>query len=157
RQFRRDTITSLVAEMATALRRARPGARLSAAVFSNWASCRDTVGQDWVAWARSGSVDFLCPMNYHDEAGAQRDDVRRQMACLRGLPTALYPGIGMSTGDLDALGVLRQVNTARAAGARGFVLFELNRREAVEVLPRLAAALRPGSGAGAGDPVPAIP
>jgi hypothetical protein len=50
----------------------RLGLKLSVAVFTNRDHGR-FLGQDWVAWAQEGLVDFVCPMNYtHD-----RDDHRK--------------------------------------------------------------------------------
>ena len=34
---------------------------LSAAVFRNWSTDRDSVGQDWKLWCERGYLDFLCP------------------------------------------------------------------------------------------------
>ena len=135
--YRRLVVTETVRQVAEAVRQVRPGARVSAAVFSNWSSARETVAQDWVLWAKRGYVDFVCPMNYHADAEAQRSDIARQAAWLRGSRAGLYPGIGVSTARLDALGVTRQIAATRAAGTGGFVLFELNRREAEEILPAL--------------------
>jgi uncharacterized lipoprotein YddW (UPF0748 family) len=139
--YRRQVISETVRRVAEAVRQARPGARISAAVFSNWLSARDSVAQDWVNWARKGYVDFVCPMNYHQEAEAQKGDVLRQLAWLRGTGIEVYPGIGVSTARLDAIEVIRQINVTRAGPTGGFLLFELNRREAQDVLPALAPAL----------------
>jgi uncharacterized lipoprotein YddW (UPF0748 family) len=139
--FRRQMISETVRRVAEAVRRARPDALVSAAVFSNWTSARDSVAQDWVAWAQKHYVDFICPMNYHGDAQAQKSDVLLQMAWLRGSGVELYPGIGVSTAKLDAIEVIRQINVTRAVPTGGFVLFELNRREAQDILPALAPAL----------------
>jgi uncharacterized lipoprotein YddW (UPF0748 family) len=139
--YRRQMITETVRRVAEAVRRARPDAQVSAAVFSNWTSARDSVAQDWVPWAQKHYVDFVCPMNYHGGAQAQQSDVQRQVAWLKGTGVEVYPGIGVSTAKLDAIEVIRQINVTRAAATGGFVLFELNRREAQDVLPALAPAL----------------
>jgi uncharacterized lipoprotein YddW (UPF0748 family) len=139
--FRRQMITETVRRVAEAVRQVRPDANVSAAVFSNWTSARDSVAQDWVTWAQKRYVDFVCPMNYHGGAEAQKSDVLRQLAWLRGTGVEVYPGIGVSTAKLDPIEVIRQINVSRAAATGGFVLFELNRREAQDVLPALAPAL----------------
>lgn len=146
RDYRRQVITETVRLVSEAVRRARPQAKLSAAVFSNWSSARETVAQDWVQWAKKGYVDFVCPMNYHADSSAQRSDVLRQLAWLEDTGVEVYPGIGVSTARMDPIQVLRQINVTRAAGTGGFVLFELNRREAEEILPALAPALGAGRG-----------
>lgn len=139
--YRRQVITETVRRVAESVRQARPGAQVSAAVFSNWSSARETVAQDWVLWARKRYVDFVCPMNYHADAEAQKSDVVRQLAWLRGTGVQVYPGIGVSSARLDAIEVIRQINVTRAGPTGGFVLFEANRREAQDVLPALAPAL----------------
>jgi uncharacterized lipoprotein YddW (UPF0748 family) len=140
--YRRAMISDTVRQVAAAVRSVRPAARVSAAVFSDAASARDSVGQDWPTWARSGWVDFVCPMNYHDEAAALKSDVARQVPLVAGTGTRLFPGIGLSTGRLDVLEALRQINVTRSARTGGFVLFEYGLREALEVLPGLSPALR---------------
>ncbi len=139
--FRRQMITETVRRVAEAVRQVRPDAQVSAAVFSNWTSAREAVAQDWVTWAQKRYVDFVCPMNYHGDAEAQKSDVLRQAAWLRGTGVEVYPGIGVSTAKLDAIEVIRQINVTRAVPTGGFVLFELNRREAQDVLPAIAPAL----------------
>jgi uncharacterized lipoprotein YddW (UPF0748 family) len=139
--YRRQVITETVRRVAEAVRQVRPDAQVSAAVFSNWTSARESVAQDWGAWAKKGYVDFVCPMNYHGQAEAQRGDVLRQLAWLRGSGVEVYPGIGVSAAHLDAIETIRQINVTRAGPTGGFVLFELNRREAQDILPALAPAL----------------
>ena len=61
---RRDNISTVVREVSRQARQVRPGLKLSAAVFRNWASDRDSVGQDWKLWCERGWLDFVCPMDY---------------------------------------------------------------------------------------------
>ncbi len=140
-EFRADLITSLVRAVRAELVAAPRRTQLSAAVFADSASARRTVGQDWPAWAADELVDFVCPMDYTADDAAFRTMVRTQLETAARPRIPLYPGIGMSKERLDAAGVIRQVNAARQAGARGFVLFEYDREEAVSILPRLATGL----------------
>jgi len=146
RDYRRQMITETVRRVAESVRKVRPEAQVSAAVFSNWLSARDSVAQDWVNWARKGYVDFVCPMNYHEDAEAQKSDVLRQLAWLRGTDVEVYPGIGVSTARMDPIEVIRQINVTRGGPTGGFVIFELNRREAQDILPALAPALGRSAG-----------
>ncbi|MCK5802021.1 MAG: family 10 glycosylhydrolase [Lentisphaeria bacterium] len=139
--FRRQRITSLVVLLGNAARTARPGVQVSAAVYGNWASARDSVGQDWVHWARLGLLDFVCPMDYASTAAGFSTSVARQARLLKNAPTKLYPGIGLSSHRLDAVEFVRQVNVTRQYKTGGFMAFEYNRAEAVEVLPGAAKAL----------------
>jgi len=40
------------------------GREVSAAVFSAYPICIESVGQDWVSWGKKGLVDYLFPMTY---------------------------------------------------------------------------------------------
>ncbi|MGQ9588873.1 MAG: glycoside hydrolase family 10 protein [Planctomycetota bacterium] len=124
-EFRRAQISRLVRAVSEEARRTRPGIRVSAAVFSNWPRCRDSIGQDWVRWAEEGLLDFVCPMDYTASSGAFRARVRIQRDALRGrIP--FYPGIGASAPGLPADVVIDQVRTAREEEAPGFVIFNFD-------------------------------
>ncbi len=135
-QFRRQQISSLVAEIAMAARAARPGILVSAAVYPDWQGARNTVGQDWVTWCRNGAVDFVCPMNYRAASTLFAGDVRRQMQQL-GQAGKLVPGIGVSVHRMTPEELARQVAAARQEQVPGFIIFELGAREATDVLPKL--------------------
>lgn len=135
-QFRRQLITSLVAEIASAARAARSGVTVSAAVYPDWQNARVAVGQDWVPWRRGGTIDFVCPMNYRPTSALFAGDLQRQCQQLGGADR-LLPGIGVSSQRLSPEELARQIAAARQAGAPGFILFELGPREALDLLPRL--------------------
>ena len=120
-EFRRDNITRLVAAVSEQARRIRPGIKISAAVFPHWLSARDDVGQDWKLWVEKGYLDFVCPMQYTDNA-LQFASETRQSAAWVGGRIPLMPGIGATLGNTPA-GTLEQVLLARKQGASGFVLF----------------------------------
>ncbi|MBI2438799.1 MAG: family 10 glycosylhydrolase [Lentisphaerae bacterium] len=136
--WRSDSITAFVRAVREALPKINPNLKLSAAVYPNYPECVASIGQDWGRWLKEGLVDFVCPMDYMPNGVSFQDMVQRQLA----LPAALervYPGIGVSAMD-NVLGpdqVIDQIVRARAAGARGFVLFDLNRPLARDVLPLL--------------------
>jgi len=120
-EFRRDNITRLVAAVSEQARRIRPGIKISAAVFPHWLSARDDVGQDWKLWVEKGYLDFVCPMQYTDNA-LQFASETRQSAAWVGGRIPLVPGIGATLGNTPD-GTLEQVLLARKQGASGFVLF----------------------------------
>jgi uncharacterized lipoprotein YddW (UPF0748 family) len=124
-QFRRDNITQLVAAVSEQARKVRPGIKISAAVFPDWPSARDQIGQDWKLWCEKGYLDFVCPMQYTD-SGALFEAKTRQTAKWAGHTTLLMPGIGATLG-LSPDGTLQQVLIARKQGAAGFVLFNYDR------------------------------
>ena len=124
-QFRRDNITRLVAAVSEQARLARPGIKISAAVFPDWASARDNIGQDWKLWVEKGYLDFVCPMQYTDDAQQFEADTRQSLKLVEG-KVPLIPGIGATLG-LSSDGTLQQVLAARRQGAPGFVLFNYDR------------------------------
>lgn len=62
--FRVEAILGFVREAAAAVRRVRPGTKLSAAVFKNPVHSGRFIGQDWRRF--SPYVDILIPMDYRD-------------------------------------------------------------------------------------------
>lgn len=138
--FRRDQITRVVAEVSRQARVTRPGIRLSAAVFSDWKSCRDSVGQDWKTWCDKGYLDFICPMDYTESTVGFSGMVSAQIA--QAGRTPCYPGIGLSTwSQLDVPKLIEQVAEARKLKAPGFIVFEYRPGIAEHVLPYLGMGL----------------
>jgi len=134
-QFRRDNITALVEAVGEQARKIRPGVIISAAVFPDWFSARDGIGQDWRLWVQRGYLDFVCTMQY--TADAERFAEMTKRACGWTEPKAvLMPGIGATLGQGPDM-TLRQVLIARSQGAGGFVLFDYNQILAGEYLPLL--------------------
>ncbi len=62
--WRRDKLTELVAGVAARAREARPGVRLSAAVWAWPTRAYLSIFQDWRGWLRAGHLDFAVPMLY---------------------------------------------------------------------------------------------
>jgi uncharacterized lipoprotein YddW (UPF0748 family) len=124
-QFRRRQINTLVAELYGTAKAIDPGIEVSAAVFINWESHRDTFGQDWKTWVDRGWVDFVCPMDYTDDLETFRGYVRRQDGWVDG-QRPMFVGIGVNADNCrfaDPWIALRQVEIARAEGADGWVIF----------------------------------
>lgn len=123
-QFRRDNISQLVAAVSRQAREMRPGIRISAAVFRDWLRARDEVGQDWKMWVEKGYLDFVCPMQYTDNAALFEADTKRSVGWVGG-KIPVIPGIGATLG-LAPDGTLQQVLSSRKLAA-GFVLFNYER------------------------------
>jgi len=135
--WRREQITRLVRDVSGEARKIRPGVKVSAAVFSNYPSCRDSIGQDWVAWTRSGYLDFVCPMDYTANDEKFTADVQVQLREV-GAAVPVYPGIGVTLeAVLSPFHTARQMMIARQLGAKGFVLFNYSAVLANQHLPAL--------------------
>jgi uncharacterized lipoprotein YddW (UPF0748 family) len=129
-------ITRVVEAVSREARRIRPGIKISAAVFGAYPSCRQSVGQDWVVWAKAGYVDFLCPMDYTASDESFADLVANQVSLVEGR-VPIYAGIGATATKppLPALQVLAQIQKARSLGASGFVIFNLDGKTIETIAP----------------------
>lgn len=136
--FRRSNITRVVREVSQTVRREVPDCTLSAAVFKAYPQCADGVGQDWVAWANAGYLDFVCPMNYTHSHAQFRQLVSEQLEHLDG-SVPCYPGIGLLRG-LGPVGAVRQVKIARELGTGGFVIWSVF-PQYMDIYPRLGMSL----------------
>jgi uncharacterized lipoprotein YddW (UPF0748 family) len=136
-QWRCDQITRLVKAVSEQARKINPEIKVSAAVFSDYPRCRQTVGQDWKAWIESGYLDFVCPMDYTADNDRLRNLVTSQAEIVnRRIP--LYPGIGASAPGLPPEQVAMQVYIARNLDVDGFIVFNYDLSVAREVLPALS-------------------
>lgn len=136
--WRAGRITSFVQEVREGVQRARSNVVVSAAVYGHYPHCGRSIAQDWGVWLQKGHVDFVCPMDYFDDAATFEAYVKRQVA-LPGTKGRIYPGIGVTASEsrLDAAQVMDQIGIVRHTGAAGFALFDLNPVLEKEVLPYL--------------------
>lgn len=136
-QWRRNNITAVVKAVSEQARAVRPEIKISAAVFPNWSTDRDTIGQDWKLWCEKGYLDFVCPMDYTSSNNGFNNLVTKQVAWAGKVPC--YPGIGesASASKFGADKVIDQINITRAHNTGGFVIFNYAQHEANELLPKL--------------------
>jgi uncharacterized lipoprotein YddW (UPF0748 family) len=129
-------ITELVTAVSREAKRIRPGIKISAAVFGSYPGCRESVAQDWPAWIKAGSLDFVCPMDYTADDTELAGLVRSQMKLIGGR-VPLYVGIGATaTGiHLTPDQVVGQIIAARSLGAGGFSIFNLSPQTAATIIP----------------------
>ena len=146
RRWRCQQITRLVEAVSREAKKIKPRIKISAAVFSDYPGCRESIAQDWLTWVQAGYLDFLCPMDYNTSDVAFANVVANQLKLVEGrIP--LYPGIGAwRLGSADR--VVGQMVLARQLGSAGFTVFDLNEG--------LARSLMPAMALGAGSK-PAVP
>jgi len=137
--WRSAQITAFVRDVQAIARQAGANIRVSAAVYPEYPGCINSIGQDWGRWLKEGLVDFVCPMDYTVNSGAFNSLVRRQLA-LANAGGRVFPGLGVTAMEsrLAPDQVIEQIRQTRAAGAGGFVLFDLNRTLEKDVLPILS-------------------
>ncbi len=120
------------------LRKARPGARLSAAVYGWYPGCATSLGQDWGEWVKRGDVAFVCPMNYTEDTAEFGGWVKAQLPyTANGAKLVAGIGVASSNSRLNGRQTLDQIQAARQGGAAGFILFDLTPALERDVLPLL--------------------
>ena len=128
--FRARNISHMVKEAGERIHSDFSGVKLLVCGFSDPNQARVRVGQDWPLWCREGWIDGVLPMNYGSDTVLFGATVRKQKALDMGKAT-LYPLIGPScwlyNGD-DAFRVVKHIQTLRAAGCKGWGLFNLDER-----------------------------
>lgn len=140
-EWRRSHITAVVRAVSEQARAARPAIKISAAVFRNWPSDRDSVGQDWKTWCDQGYLDFVCPMNYTPNNRQFENMVRAQLEWAGNIPC--YPGIGVSASS-SRFGpdrAVEQILLTRKHRTGGFVIFNYGVRECQDLLPMLGMGI----------------
>ena len=128
-------VSSFVLE---ARRRVKRPLWLTAAVLGKYPSCVAAVGQDWVGWIDSNTVDYVVPMDY-TESDARFETFVRQHAESRRRASKVIAGIGVTANEsrLDAKQVIGQINIARRHGLAGVALFDLDTTLEKSILPYL--------------------
>lgn len=137
-EWRSQQITRLVRLLHKRLREVNPNIKLSTAVFGGYPACVTSIGQDWIAWAKAGYVDFVCPMNYTEDTNYFTELLTNQLALMpKGI--AIYPGIGATATNslLTPDAVIEQIDLSRALGASGWTIFDYSLDISETVLPAL--------------------
>ena len=137
-EWRVQQITRLVRLIHKRAREADPEIKISAAVFGWYPGCITSIGQDWVAWAKSGYVDFVCPMNYTEDSDYFTELLTNQIA-LMPKKVPVYPGIGATASNslLTPDAVVEQIYLSRSLGASGWTIFDYSVDISETVLPAL--------------------
>jgi uncharacterized lipoprotein YddW (UPF0748 family) len=135
--WRRDNISTVVREVSRQARQVRPGVKLSAAVFRNWASDRDSVGQDWKLWCERGWLDFVCPMDYTPSDVQLGNWITSQQRWAGQTPC--YPGLAVFEHGrrLPFDHTLQQILLTRRYQTGGFLVFDYGDVHAHGLLPLL--------------------
>ena len=137
-EWRTQQITRLVRLVHKRMRAIKPELKISVAVYGGYPACVPSIGQDWIAWAKAGYVDFVCPMNYTEDTGYFTELLEKQLA-LMPKAVALYPGIGATASNsiLTADAVVGQIYLARYLGASGWTIFDYSVDISDTVLPAI--------------------
>lgn len=140
--WRVQQITRLVRLLHKRARQIKPNIKISAAVFGGYPACVTSIGQDWVAWANAGYLDFVCPMNYTEDTIYFTDLLETQLSLLpKGF--TIYPGIGATATNsiLTADAVIGQIYLSRFLGAAGWTIFDYSLDISDTVLPAIGMGI----------------
>ena len=130
--WRQTVITDWVRQLSATVRQARPGLKVTAAVFPSLERAREEKAQDWKLWLERGYVDAICPMNYTTDA---RDFAERCRGVLKFAPRDRVV-MGLAEWKFQKLDDLsRQVDVCRQLGLAGFALFSYDDAATRQFLP----------------------
>jgi uncharacterized lipoprotein YddW (UPF0748 family) len=129
--FQREQVTSLVERIYYGVKKRRPAAVVSAAVFANDENAHARRFQDWRRWLAMGVLDVVCPMAYTPDTETFRKQIEVAKASAASSGRRVWAGIGAYR--IPAESTVEKINAARAVGADGVILFSydstLNRGE----------------------------
>ena len=136
--WRAQQITRLVRLIHKRAKAIKPDIKISTAVFGGYPSCVTSIGQDWIAWAKAGYVDFVCPMNYTEDTKYFTDLLENQLARMP-KDVSIYPGIGATASNslLTPDAVVGQIHLVRFLGASGWTIFDYTANLSDTVLPAI--------------------
>ncbi len=118
-QFQRNQVTDLVERIYKGVKKIKPNAVISAAVFANEEDAARSRFQDWKEWLRMGCLDVVCPMAYTPDTETFRKQLLSAMSKASG--RQVWGGIGAYKQTAD--GAIEKIQVARDVGAQGFILF----------------------------------
>jgi uncharacterized lipoprotein YddW (UPF0748 family) len=151
-QFQRDQVTDLVSRIYQGVKKIKPHATISAAVFANDRDAARSRFQDWKTWLERGWLDVVCPMVYTTDTEIFRSQLLNAMNNSAG--KQVWGGIGAfkqtAESSLEKIQVTRQLN------ADGYILFSYDSSIQVsdlnpqgDYLERMNEALKTSSSASA--------
>jgi uncharacterized lipoprotein YddW (UPF0748 family) len=117
--FRRSRLTSLVIKIRTAVKTARPGTLVSAAVVPDAQQAFASRLQDWRGWIDQSLLDVICPMAYTADA----DIFQKQIAAARAYAGSRPVWAGIGAYQLSPAQTLAHIAAANKLGVAGIILF----------------------------------
>jgi uncharacterized lipoprotein YddW (UPF0748 family) len=120
-EWRRQQLTDFVADLGRLVRKARPRAKLSAAVMQTIGGSRTTFYQDGLEWARQGYVDFLVPMIYTQNPSLFEARLKAYADSVGG--ARVVAGIGAYLDAFSDTTIVAQLQRARSQRVLGVAVF----------------------------------
>ena len=119
--FQRAQVTTLVERIYHAVKKERPEATVSAAVFANDENAYTRRFQDWRRWLQMGILDVACPMAYSTDTAVFQKQIEVAATTAHNAKRQVWAGIGAYRIPSDS--AVEKINVARSLSAEGFILF----------------------------------
>ncbi len=119
--FQRAQVTSIVERIYRAVKKRRPDALVSAAVFANDENAYTRRFQDWRRWLQMGILDVACPMAYTTDTAVFQKQIEVAATTAHGANRHVWAGIGAYRIPSDS--AVEKINVARSLKTEGFILF----------------------------------
>lgn len=119
--FQRAQVTALVERIYHAVKKRRPEAMVSAAVFANDENAYTRRFQDWRRWLQMGILDVACPMAYATDTAVFQKQIEVAATTAHNAKRQVWAGIGAYR--IPSQSAIEKINVARALNAEGFILF----------------------------------
>ena len=119
--FQRLQVTTLVERIYKAVKKRRPEAVVSAAVFANDENAYTRRFQDWRRWLQMGILDVACPMAYSTDTAVFQKQIEVAATTAHNAKRSVWAGIGAYRIPSDS--AIEKINVARSLNAEGFILF----------------------------------
>ena len=119
--FQRAQVTTLVERIYHAVKKRRPEALVSAAVFANDENAYTRRFQDWRRWLQMGILDVACPMAYSTDTAVFQKQIEVAATTAHNAKRQIWAGIGAYR--IPSESAVEKINVARALNAEGFILF----------------------------------
>ena len=119
--FQRAQVTTLVQRIYRDVKKRRPNALVSAAVFANDENAYTRRFQDWRRWLQMGILDVACPMAYSTDTAVFQKQIEVATTTAHGANRRVWAGIGAYR--IPSESAVEKINVARALNAEGFILF----------------------------------
>lgn len=119
--FQRAQITLLVERIYRAVKKRRPEALVSAAVFANDENAYTRRFQDWRRWLQMGILDVACPMAYSTDTAVFQKQIEVATLAAHQAGRRVWAGIGAYRIPVESS--VEKIAVARKLGADGIILF----------------------------------
>jgi len=119
--FQRAQVTAIVERIYRAVKKKRPEALVSAAVFANDENAYTRRFQDWRRWLQMGILDVACPMAYSTDTAVFQKQIEVATTTAHAAKRRVWAGIGAYRIPSDS--AVEKINVARTLNAEGFILF----------------------------------